>query len=309
MESNKLIKLFDFKGLELPEQLFGLSYRKEDVENALEAVREKFLTIEEVTGPVVKGDIAVISLPATDSEDAKQVQINVCKYFYDNDFEDSLVGLEKGAAVTMPRRDLGRAGTLAQIKRRVLPALTDTLIARLGIEGADTMDGYRAVVRQELVEEDKQKKANAILTMILREVTAKSEFGDITEEIDAAFEKAKEQFRDAAQQREMSYEEALAQFTPSQYETLEQRETYLRESAEAQAKQHLIAQYYFEQDGKVLDQAGFEAFKQFYLDKGMDRNQVEQQLTYEVYCDSAPLQYYQELAMACYENRFKVVEK
>lgn len=304
-----LKKLYDFRELNLPEQLFQLSWSEEEVEKALEDVRVRFLTIEETAGPVQAGDFVAIDLPTTDREDARRVQINVGKRFYDTAFEDTLIGLVPGAPVSMPDRDHGRAGTLVQIKRRLLPELTDALIARMEIEGVDTMDAYREYQQQRLIVRDKRKKANALFSMVLQEVVKCSEFGDMTAEIEEELRLMLVQLRTYAEQEGMSYEEYLADRVPSEYETTKQREDYLRPHAETQARQRLVAGRFLEQSGQQPSREGYEAEKQRYLDMGLDRAQIESRFNYDAYVQNLPFQVFQDAVLSYYENKFKVVTK
>ncbi|MCI9337164.1 MAG: hypothetical protein HFH93_06440 [Lachnospiraceae bacterium] len=304
-----LKKLYDFRELELPEQLFRLSWDPEAVEQALEDVRKRFVTIEETAGPVETGDFAVLELPESEGLEACRVQINVGKGFYDPAFEETLPGLMPGVAVTMPRRDGGRIGTLTQIKRRILPQLTDVLIARMGIEGVDTMDGYREFWKQKLLDQDKRKKGEAVYTMTMKNVVERSEFGDITAIVEKRLGDMKSQYREMARENNMEYEELLLQAVPTQYDTPEKREGFMRTQAEKQTRELLAAQCFARQEGKVFTREDFEAEKQKYLDMGLTRDQVEQRFTYENYLEGAPFEYYKDAIVTYFDKNFREVEQ
>lgn len=304
-----LRKLYDFRELELPEQLFRLSWDPKEVEQALEDIRGRFVIIEETTEPVEAGDFAVLELPEADGLEAGRVQINVGKGFYDAAFEESLQGLTVGAAVTMPRRGGGRTGSLVQVKRRVLPPLTDALVARMGIDGVDTMDGYRELWKQKLLDRDKRKKGEAIYTMTMKNVVERSEFGDLSADVDKRLAEMEAQYREIAKENGMEYEEMLSKAIPPQYDTAEKRADYMRTQAEKQARELLVARRFTEQEGKVFTREDYEAEKQKYLDMGMTRDQVEQRFTYEAYLEGAPFEYYRDTVMTFFDKNFKVVEQ
>lgn len=307
MEQGNVRRLFDFRKVSIPEQLFELNYSKAVVEQELEGIREKFLTIEAISDPVKSGDIVTLELPAAETATAGKLQINVGKHFYDQAFEDSLVGLLPGTAVTLPRRDQYRSAVLSQIKRRVFPPLTDKLAAQLGIQGVTTLDDYRMVIQKKFIAEDKRKKTDAIMNMVFRAVVSQSEFGDMTEDVDKAVEAQKARLCKMAESSGKTYEEILERAVPPKYETIERREAYIRDTLEFEVRKRAVSLYAFRQDGNELSPSGFAAFKQFCIDAGMKREQVEQDITYQIYCDSAPFHYYQDTVMNYYEKYFKEV--
>ena len=304
-----LQKLYDFRELSLPEALFQLCWDPAEVEAALKAVPERSLTIQEGEGPIQAGDIVAMDLPPAGDLEAKRVQINVGKHFYAPAFEDALVGLTLGSEVTMPPRDGGRTGIPVQIKRRVYPPLEDQLIARMGIEGVETVDAYQAFWKQKLVDRDKRKKADAIYTMTMNQVVERSQFGDLEAEINWHLADQEAQSRKMAEAYGMDYEELLAQSIPPQYDTPEKKSGYLWAQAEKTAKQSLVVRRFTEQEGKAFTQEDFEAERQRYLNMGMTQEQVEQRLTYETYQKRAPFEYFKEAVLTHFEKNFKVVEK
>lgn len=309
MGQEKLLKLFDFRELDVPEKLFELNYNEADVDRKLEEVREKFLVIQAVPGPVEPGDIVTLDVPAAGEREAETLQINVRKYFYDNEFEDALVGRMPGGSLTLPARGAGRPCTLTQIKRRVLPPLTDELVGKLGLEGVETVADCRKLFTDRFVAQARRKKTEAILTMVINQVVQRSQFGDLTEDVDAALAETEASSRFLAQQYGMTYEEYLAQTIPAKYETADQKARYLRGQAEAEVKQNLIYTHYVSEKGLVIDRAGYEAIKQSYLDRGVDPQQIERMFSYKVYQREAAGQFFQKTVLDCYKNKFEVVAK
>lgn len=309
MEQKKLRRLFDFRDLEIPKQLLELSFSQKEVEQALEGLRERFLTIGEASGSVEKGDLVVIALLADEENEGKKVQLNVGKHFYDDVFEEDLVGLELGAAVTMPPQDGARAGILVQIKRRVYPPLSDELACRMNIEGVETVESYRKMVEKKLLTRDKEKKTEAIWNMVLRGVCDRSEFGDLTDEAEKCYADTIKLYHEFAEASGLSYEDYLMQAIPPQYESMDQKEAFLRSESEKRAKQLAVCQYYFAHSGKELNRESYERSKRELIKRGMDPAAVESRYTYDSYLQSAPFQYFREVVLAYYEKQVKVVEK
>jgi len=302
----KLKKLYDFRELSLPEKLFELPLSRDEVNAALEGVRVRFLTIEEVPGPVEKGDLVVLSLPAGDG---KTIQVNVGKHFYDDAFEDALAGAAKGAEVTLPKRDGSRPATVAQIKRRILPPLTDELVARMSVDGVNTIDAFRKATEDKIIRREKRKKMDAILTVVMRDTAANCEFGDIAADVEKQLANNIEDYRRHAARNEMTLEEYYEKALPKKFETQEELDAILRERAEQDVRLNLIGRYYMEQAGKTLSREEYEKIKKGYLDRGMSPQDVETLFTYAAYETQTAAACFQDAIKAFYDDKFKVVEK
>lgn len=302
-----LQKLYDFREVELPEALFALTWDPETAEAEVQAVRERFLTIVPVDTAQV-GDFAAFKLPACGEQKEKTLQVNVGKHFYDAAFEDSLVGLEVGAEVTMPAREGNRKGVLVSLKRRKLAELSDELIERMELEGVNTVDAYREMVKQKLIAREKQKKCDALQTVVLKAVCKHSVFGSLDALLEEKLADYDTQLREIAQQNGMTYEEFRDMNTPAQYDSPEKKEAYWKERAEGDVKIALISRAYTEAEGKTFTREDYEAKRQKYLAMGMTEQQLDARLPYEAYLSGAPQEYYAEKILAYFDNRFKVVE-
>lgn len=303
-----LQKLYDFREAELPEALFALTWDPAAVEKQVEDVRARFLTIEETTGPVEEGDIALFLLPAQGEQKEKTVQVNVGKHFYDAAFEQSLIGLSVGAEVTMPAREGGRKGTLVSLKRRKLATLSDELIARMGLEGIDTVEGYREMHKQKLIARDKKKKCDALYNLVSKKARENSVYGDLSTLIAEKLADYERQLHEMAAAHGMSYEELRDMNTPPQCDTPEKKDAYWRERAEDDVKLALLANACVKENQAVFTREEYEAMCRDYLAQGATQEQIDAQFTYEVYLEAAPKDYYQKQILAYFDNRFKVVE-
>lgn len=303
-----LQKLYDFRDVELPEALFALAWDPGAVEQAVEDVRVRFLTIHEAADTVTPGDFAVFRLPAQGEQKEKTVQVNVGKHFYDAAFEDSLAGLEIGAEVTMPTREGNRKGVLVSLKRRKLPEISDELIARMELEGANTVDAYREMVKQKMLAREKQKKCNALRTVVLKAVCKHSAFGSLDTLVEEKLADYDTQLREIAQQNGMTYEELKNMNTPAQYDTPEKKAAYWKERAEGDVKIDLISRAYTEAEGKVFSHEDYEAECRELLSMGRTQEQLDRLFSYETFLKSAPKEYYCKGILAYFDNRFKVVE-
>lgn len=302
-----LQKLYDFRDVELPEALFALTWDPGTVEAEVQAVRERFLTIVPVD-TAQKGDFATFKLPAQGEQKEKMVQVNIGKHFYDAAFEDSLVGLEVGAEVTMPAREGNRPGVLVSLKGRKLAELSDELIARMNLEGVHTIADYREMHKQKLIAQDKRKKCNGLYMVVSKKVRENSVFGDLSTLVAEKLADYESQLRSMAEAYGMSYEELRDKNVPPQYDTPEKKEAFWQEKAENDVKDTLIVKAYASEQGKKFTRADYEKKCQEYLNMGVSQEQLDAQFSFEEFLGSAPLEYYQEQILAYFDNRFKVVE-
>lgn len=303
-----LQELYDFHQLTLPEALFTLTWDENAVEQAVNQLRTRFLTIEEVQDAVAPGDFALLLLPAAGDKKEKQVQINVGRHFYDAAFEDALVGSTLGTVLVMPSRDEGREGVLISIKRRILPELSDELAVRMGLEGVSTLADYREQEKQASIRADKAKKQKALLGMVQREAVKRSVFGSLEvliQERLAAYEK---DLRLMAEMNGMSYEEFRAMNTPEQYDTPEKQAAYWYEKSESEIKIKLVAEAFVNLQGKVFTQEDYENKCRELLSVGATQEQIDARFPFAMFMEAAPIEYYEKCIADYYENRFHVAE-
>lgn len=302
-----LRELYDFRQLTLPEALFTLSWDKNAVEQAVDNLRTRFLTIEEVQDAVQLQDFALIFLPAQGEQKEKTVVVNVGKHFYNAPFEDSLVGLKAGAEVTMPRRDGGRTGTLVSVKRRIRPALSDELAARMHLEGIATVEEYREREKRLSIEGDKEKKLRALLGLVKKEAMKRSVFAPLEALVEEQLEAYVRDLRMVAEMNGFGYEEFLAMNTPEQYDTMDKRVAYWREKAEGDIKLKAIADAFVKAEGVTFTEKDYEEKCREYLSRGASQEQVDR-YTFEMFLEGAPVEYYEKCIAQYFEPRFHVAE-
>lgn len=307
--SQALLKLYDFRQLTLPEALFTLNWDENAVEQAVDALRTRFLTIAEVEDTVATGDIVQLLLPVVGEQKEKTVQVNVGRHFYDAPFEDALIGASLGDVFTMPaRRDAGRTGTLLSIKRRMLPELSDRLVERMEIEGVTTLEAYREMEKQATIQADKAKKQRALLGMVKREAMKRSTFGELEAQIRQRLADYERDLRMVAEMNGMSYEEFRAMNTPEQYDTPEKQDAYWYEKSESDIKLKLVADTFVAEAGKAFTQEEYENKCKELLSVGATQEQIDARYPFEAFMEAAPVEYYEKSIAAYYEDRFHVAE-
>ena len=69
MENRKLMKLYDFRSLKLPEKLLELTVDTERLDKAVAETAGRFLTIEMTDGGIKEGDFVVVETVPADEGD------------------------------------------------------------------------------------------------------------------------------------------------------------------------------------------------------------------------------------------------
>ena len=190
LETAPEFQLPDYKGL--PVQCETGSVTDEDVEGALNALRQQRMSFRTADRPAQTGDIAVVNYTGTcDGRPITQIapsatRLNEQKNFWVElgsnsfipGFADQLIGAKAGdqrtVTVDFPADFLtgqlaGRKGVyevqLVEVKEKVLPALDDAFAKAYG---AENLEKLRAGVRRDLENELKYKQHNSIRAQLVR---------------------------------------------------------------------------------------------------------------------------------------------
>lgn len=117
--------------------------------NDLEALRIQSAINEDVQ-TVQKGDACRLSLSGTSARFQKSdIAITVGLGLFNRDIESALQGRTVGASFTVETKGEAVAVTILSASRRVIPdALTDEMVLPLQMEGIDTLEAYKAYLRQ-----------------------------------------------------------------------------------------------------------------------------------------------------------------
>lgn len=170
-----------------------------EIDAHVESVRERFATLEASEGPVAVNDFALVSFVGTVDGEAYEGN-TVDQYLYElgrglmpEEFDQALVGTSSGASTvaefvipdtTSNPEFAGKPARFEidvhEVKTKVLPELDDAFAASAG--GFDTLEEYRADVREKL-ELSKTKRHDAnIETALLTELVSRL-IGDAPQEM------------------------------------------------------------------------------------------------------------------------------
>ncbi len=155
-----------------------------DVEEQLEALRERFATFTEVDRPVQEGDSLTIDLTARnkDGEPIEGAEATGMPYTVGqgevlDGLDTAVTGLEAGGTVTFPSQlvggelkgtDVDVTVTVTDVKERHLPELDDEF-AQMASE-FDTMDELRADLLDRVTRGKRMEQANEARDLVLDEI-------------------------------------------------------------------------------------------------------------------------------------------
>jgi FKBP-type peptidyl-prolyl cis-trans isomerase (trigger factor) len=298
----KVLKLYDYTECDLPEKLFEIKIPQKKIDGKIEKAAEHFLAIADQEGAIEKGDIVAIKIASEDAFVASECErFSIGKGFFSKDIEDALIGKQKGDVFTITPDGVPAEITVLWAKRRVVPAFTDAMAAAMDVEDVATVQEYTDYVTQELVFEDKEKKQNAIWTMVSRKILEESEFEVDEAEIEAQYKKditylQKELEDDFEEFMQVKYhgktiDECKQNFKKEIVKTLE-----LCAIAEPMAKEDSVEWTREEYDAVIEDMVSEE----------YSREELEQSMSYEDYVKQQKEAYLQGKVLEYFDCRFTV---
>ena len=309
----KVLKLFDFKKCELPDVLFDIKVKQEDIDFEIRKAAEHFLTIEQQDGPIENGDIVAVKIVSEDILLASECErLSVGKGFFSKDIETALVGKKKGEtfSVTVDGSQDGSQdgsdGTKAEVtvlwvRRRVVPKFTDEMASAMGVEDVSTVSEYTDYVTEELANEDKEKKQNAIWLMVSKKLLEESEFEVDQADIDAQYKK------DIAYlQGEL--EDDFEEYMQVKYHgsTLEESKQGFREEIERTLKLCAIAEPMAKEEGVEWTREVYDATIDEMVSEDYTREELEASMSYGDYVKQQLEEFLKAVILEYFDERFTV---
>ena len=309
----KVLKLFDFKKCELPDVLFDIKVKQEDIDFEIRKAAEHFLTIEQQDGPIENGDIVAVKIVSEDILLASECErLSVGKGFFSKDIETALVGKKKGENFTVTVNGSqdgsqdGSDGTKAEVtvlwvRRRVVPKFTDEMASAMGVEDVTTVSEYTDYVTEELANEDKEKKQNAIWLMVSKKLLEESEFEVDQADIDAQYKK------------DITYlqgelEDDFEEYMQVKYHgsTLEESKQGFREEIERTLKLCAIAEPMAKEEGVEWTREVYDATIDEMVSEDYTREELEASMSYEDYVKQQLEEFLKAVILEYFDERFTV---
>ena len=298
----KVLKLFDFTKCELPEELFKIKIQQKEIDKKIEKAAEHFLTIKDQEGAIQNGDIIAVKIESHDSFIQSECErFCVGKGFFYNEIEKAAVGEKKGDAFDVSIEGMSAHVTILWAKRRIVPKFTDAMASKMGIEDISNVREYTDYVTQELVDEDKEKKQNAIWLMVSKKLVEESKFEVDEEEIDLQYK------RDIAY-LQSELEDDFEEFMQVKYhgKTLDESKQNLKKEIENTLKLCAIAAPMAEKDGVEWTKDEYDAVIDDMISEEYSREDLEQSMSFDDYVKQQTEAYLQGKVLEFFDSRFTV---
>ena len=298
----KVLKLYDFTQCVLPDVLFDIKIPQKSIDEKLTKAAEHFLAIEEQEGAIEKGDIVGIKIASEDSFLASECErLSVGKGFFSKEIEAALIGKKKGDTFATEADGAQASITVLWVKRRVVPKFTDAMAAAMNVEDVTNVQEYTDYVTQELVDEDKEKKQNAIWNMVSKKLLEESSFDVDEQEVDAQYKKDL-----AYLQKEL--EDDFEEFMQVKYhgKTLEESKKNYKQEIVKTLELCAIAAPMAEEDGTQWTREDYEAVIDDMVSEEYSKEELQQSMSYEDYVKQQMEEYLKAKVLEYYDSRFTV---
>ena len=297
----KAIKVYDYRQCELPDILFEIKINQKDIDEKVFKAAEHFLTLEEQTGEIKKGDIAAIKIESEDKFISSECErLSVGKGYHAQEIEDALPGKKKGDVFNVTVEGTPAKITVLWDVRRIVPELDDSMAAKLGIEDVTTKDEYISYVTSELEAEEKEKKNNAIWLIVSRKVLENSEF-----EMDEA--EVENQYKNDIAYLKSELEDDYEEFMQVKYHgktIAESEENYKKEIIKTM-KLCAIAEPMAAEDGIEWTEEEYETVIAEMVSEEYSEEEIKQSMSFEDYVKQQKEDYLREKILEYFDERFK----
>ena len=313
-EAATLLREFDFRKAGVPEKMLVLKIEQAVIDKGLSDAAERFLTIEPAGDGIRTGDIVRVSFPDEAAEDGVgQVQFSVGRHFFDPALEDALLGMTRGQTAELAVKGRKKPVTVLSVKRRNIPPLTDETVASIGIEGVDTIAGYRQHLVDRAVRRKRADRDYILTDYVEKQVLAQSAFTPVdraSEEYRACYDQQRSQARQMAAQDEGVSELDVLRRVLGQEKGAGEEAILSALAAYCDRQMQLLAlgRLYTARDGVSYTLANCEReLRQFAEMRGIPYEALLEQHSPEDLLPGKYIQYYGETILAHYEKQYTVV--
>ncbi|PWW32700.1 MULTISPECIES: hypothetical protein [Paenibacillus] len=173
MLKSKLIKLANYKDMEITDDVRGEPLNEIEVEGYLDKLAKRNVVTTEVE-KIESGDFAVLNLKSEHEKfNRKNLKLTVGLGMFNSELETQVVGMSRGEVKTLNVHGHDVLVDVKGVQRRSLAEVSNDIISSLNIKGVTTVSEYKA----HLINKDlKEKRTSAICQNIVDFVLNNSEF-------------------------------------------------------------------------------------------------------------------------------------
>lgn len=193
--SGYVSKLFDIDSVDIPEEMLEIEVDEQSVADSLKGLALRYAKESEADS-VSKGDIVFCRADSADYPDSRKILLFTGTPI-PGAYEASSASLEKsiGDSFETVIAEKRVILTVEKIIRRTPAKLSDELIASLGIEGVDTVDGYRNYLRERSFATLRTERVKEISGYIFDKLESESTFSYDEAEFEEDIAREAEQYK------------------------------------------------------------------------------------------------------------------
>lgn len=181
MFQSKAIEVFDFKKVNIPDQLDEV---EREVNQTLEKLTNKHAKFVDVEDQVKAGDIVTLDLESTSEKyNRRNLPIVVGAGLFNKVFEEQLLNQHPNKTSIIKLNGDDIKVIVTKIKRKIMPELTDELVKQENIDSVFTVEDYRKYAYDGIVAE----KVQGLVNITINKVIDRSEFTIVEEDINRLF--------------------------------------------------------------------------------------------------------------------------
>lgn len=283
------VKLGTYKGLQV--EKMEINVTDEDIDQDLEAMREKHAELSLKDGVVDNGDTAVIDFEgfkdgvAFEGGKGENYPLVIGSGQFIPGFEEQLIGMkqgeEKDVNVSFPETyhvaELAGAPVVFkvkvnEIKERIVPEINEDFIKELNLENVATVEELRAHSKGNISTQREQQAENALVNQLVEKASETTEVAIPTEMVNAEIDRMLQQFTQQLQMQGMNLE-MYYQMTGLEEDKLREQ---MKNDAEKNIRVSLTLEAIAETEAiEVSDEEARAELEQMAQMYGMEATQIE----------------------------------
>lgn len=301
-------KVYDYKSVNVSSEQLKIKIDKKIIEKELNKLAKKYAETVEADDAIRKGDQIDAKLESNQKKFNKEnVPVVVGMGLFNKELEDKLVGMRKNESSTISIDGTTVIVKILNVKRKIIPNVTDEMAKELKIEGVNTVEDYKKYCYNQEVSKEKEKSFDIIYPMIMDEVIKKSEFTLFDEDIEKLVEVELDRCRVISKKEgmifdEMTREEFLNRVPAG---SAEEFKTFLRKMFNESLKWALIGKKIAEAEKVTFNEATYnELMAQWAAKEERDMKTEKEEYPFLKYLVNGYGKYLMDKIMEYFDTKF-----
>ncbi|MCQ1530471.1 trigger factor [Lutispora saccharofermentans] len=261
MFKSKVIKIFDFKDAEVPENLLRIEVDEKEILKTLEGIAKKHAVTVEPDGGIKAGDFVMVEMESSmEKYNRSNVPIAVGAGLFDKNFEEKLINIKKNEEKIIDVDGHAVKTKILSIKRKIIPAITDELIIKENIEGVNSVPELKDHLFKMRASKLKEERLIQISYEILKEVADRSEYCIADEDVRMLCEEELDRCRILSKMEGLVFEEMSEKELGARvgFGSIEAFKEHIRKSHEKELKMALVGMDMAKKEDIIFDERSYE---------------------------------------------------